>query len=177
MAKAKHIYSILIDGDISGLEKSMKSAVKTVADGYDKMSKAADKVKHLKDVVSYISQVDNALDVLYRKDPDAFLKAFGNLDDGLKNVMQNLFNIEKNGLEALDELGAKINSLDGTEGVKNMRKMADDINSLYEVIGKAPPINMNDGLFEGKGGKDIIQKRMQVSQLPQLLYIGSVHVA
>ena len=162
MAKAKHIYSILIDGDISGLEKSMKSAVKTVADGYDKMSKAADKVKHLKDVVSYISQVDNALDVLYRKDPDAFLKAFGNLDDGLKNVMQNLFNIEKNGLEALDELGAKINSLDGTEGVKNMRKMADDINSLYEVIGKAPPINMNDGLFEGKGGKDIIQKRMQV---------------
>lgn len=162
MAKAKHIYSILIDGDISGLEKSMKSAVKVVAEGYDKMAKAADKVKHLKDVVSYISQVDNALDVLYRKDPDAFLKAFGNLDDGLKNVMQNLFNIEKNGLEALDELGAKINSLDGTEGVKSMRKMADDINSLYEVIGKAPPINMNDGLFEGKGGKDIIQKRMQV---------------
>ena len=161
MAKSKHVYSILIDGDISGLEKSMKAAVKTVADGYDKMASAADKVKHLKDVVGYISQVDNALDVLYHKNPDAFIKAFSGLDDGLKNVMQNLFNIEQKGLTALDQLGAKINALDGTEGVKSMRKMAEDINSLYEVIGKAPPINMTDGLFEGKGGKDVVEKRMQ----------------
>lgn len=161
MAKSKHVYSILIDGDISGLEKSMKAAVKTVADGYDKMASAADKVKHLKDVVGYISQVDNALDVLYHKDPDAFIKAFSGLDDGLKNVMQNLFNIEQKGLTALDQLGAKINALDGTEGVKSMRKMAEDINSLYEVIGKAPPINMTDGLFEGKSGKDVVEKRMQ----------------
>ena len=160
MAK-KHVYSILIDGDISGLEASMKSAVKTVADGYDKMAKAADKVKHLKDVVGYISQVDNALDVLYHKNPDAFLKAFDGLDEGLKGIMQNLFNIEEKGLNTLGDLGAKINSIDGTEGVKAMRKMAEDINSLYEAIGQAPPINMADGLFEGKGGQKVIEKRIE----------------
>ena len=91
MASNQRVFKMIIDGDISNLEKTMSKAVKMVQDKYSEMDKAADKVKHLKGVVDYIAQIDSGLDALKQKDPLGFEKAFEGLDSNLVKVMEELF--------------------------------------------------------------------------------------
>ena len=48
MAKDQRIFKMIIDGDISNLEKSMDKAVRMMKDKYGEMDKAADKITHLR---------------------------------------------------------------------------------------------------------------------------------
>lgn len=163
MATNQHVFKMIIDGDISNLEKTMNEAVKMVKKKYDEMDKASDKMKHLSGVVDYISQIDSALDALSKKDPTGFQKAFGSLDDGLVKTMEAIFGISNESSKVLGELSEKISSLKGNEGTVALKQIATALKDLFEVLGKAPPENLDlDGLFKGAANAENTAQRIEV---------------
>ena len=147
----KKRFTVSLDIDVKTAEQQVKSTVGNIKKILSDLGNASDKMGYFKELVDYISQVDTALSALKTKNADVFDGLFDGLDADLRKVMESIFNTSKESMSALDGLRQKINEASTSgAGVKELRKIAEEINSLFTGLGAIPPIDL-DKQFTGRG--------------------------
>ena len=147
----KKRFTVSIELDKKDLKKQFEGIGSDIKTFLADIGKASDKMGYFKELVDYIGQIDKALTELRTNNKDAFEHMFDGLDANLKQVMESIFDTSGQTMSALDDLRNKISdaSKNGAS-VKELRIIAEEINSLFESVGKLPPIDIEDK-FTGRG--------------------------
>lgn len=147
----KKRFTVSLDIETKDVEKQVKATVGNLKTILADLGKASDKMGYFKELVDYIGQIDTALTALRTKNKDAFDHMFDGLDTDLKKAMEGIFETSGKTMSAIDALRGKLNdaSKNGA-GVKELRKIATEINDLFASLGRAEPIDI-DAQFSGRG--------------------------
>ena len=154
MAKdVKKKFTISLDISTDEAEKQVKMAADNIKKTFAKMGDATDKMSVLKDVVGYIGQIDQALDVLQAKG-GTFSHLFDGIDVDLKKILENIFGVTGESMAALDQLKAKVAAvkLNGNITGDELKPLEQEVKSLYASL------NMLDKA--GISGKGKIETRL-----------------
>ena len=92
MADVQQTYRFQFEFNRKDVKKQLKEISLDVKDAISKMGDASDKVVIFKELVSYLSNVDKALEVFKTKHKDDFSNIFGNPDKDLLTLMTTIFN-------------------------------------------------------------------------------------
>lgn len=132
--------------DTSSATKDAKQFVADIKTQLASIEAAADKMTIFKEMVGYIGQVDKALAALKNKNSDAFQHMFDGLDVTLRKQLEDIFGISGENLGKFDVLQDKLNTLTPKSGIAELRKFAQEINTIYASVGMDAPIDI-DGDF------------------------------
>lgn len=147
----KRRFTVSLDIETKDIEKQIKATASNVKTILADLGKASDKMGYFKELVDYIGQIDTALTSLQKNNKASFDHMFDGLDENLKKVMESIFHTSSEATSALDMLRSKINEASANgAGVKDLRAIAEEINSLFTSVGKLPPIDL-DSHFTGRG--------------------------
>lgn len=135
---------------IKTISKDLKQMIANFGDTSDKMS-------ILKDLVGYLNKVDASLNDLKTNNKDLFNQIFSSVDKNLTGALSELFGVLNSDMTMLDGLKQRIQDAAGNSKTKLevLRKIAEDINSLFEKMGAQKPIDVSLFTQEGSKGKGI----------------------
>lgn len=153
----KKKFTVSLDIDMKDVKKEFKATVGNIQDALANLGNAADKVGYFKDLVSYIGQIDAALTTLRDKNKDAFDNMFDGLDENLRKQLEGLFGTSGAVANQFSVLYDKMNTLTPKSGIKELRKFAKEIDSLFKSIGVDSPFEDIDKQFFGKANAQHIQ--------------------
>lgn len=153
MADVQQTYKFKFEFDRKDVKKQLKEISVDVKDAIAQIGDASDKVVIFKELVSYLSNVDKALDAFKTKHKDDFSNLFGNPDKEILGVLTEIFNTTQQSAMAFATLKDKISAAEsGKAELSTLRSIAEEINTLFVSIGQTPKINI-DEMFSGKGSK------------------------
>lgn len=153
MADVQQTYKFKFEFDRKDVKKQLREISIDVKDAISQIGDASDKVVVFKELVSYLSNVDKALDAFKTKHKDDFSNIFGNPDKEILGVLTEIFNTTQQSAQAFATLKDKIAAAEsGKANLSTLRGIAEEVNSLFISIGKIPPIDINE-MFIGKGSK------------------------
>ena len=153
MADVQQTYRFKFEFDRKDIKKQLKDISVDVKDAIAQMGDASDKVVIFKDLVSYLSNVDKALDAFKTKHKNEFKNLFGTPDTDLTNLLETIFGTTQKAAQGFATLKDKIaEAASGNADLKKLRGIAGEINELFVSVGKAPQIDI-DEMFTGKGSK------------------------
>lgn len=141
--------------DVSDAQSDAKKFVTDLKKQLSSIETAADKITVFKDLVGYIELVDKALSVLRAKNGDAFKHMFDGMDENFRKEFEELFGLSGGNLSKLDVLREKLATLTPKSSIKEVRKFAQDLSSLYTAIGQTPDFKVED--FAGRTNADFIR--------------------
>lgn len=138
-------------------DKDASKSIKTISKDLKQMianfSDASDKMSVLKDLVGYLNKVDASLNDLKTNNKDLFNQIFGSVDKNLTGALSELFGVLNSDMTMLDGLKQRVQDANDSKAKLDvLKRIAEDINSLYEKMGAQKPINI-DEMFVGKGSK------------------------
>lgn len=138
-------------------DKDASKSIKTISKDLKQMianfGDASDKISVLKDLVGYLNKVDASLNDLKTNNKDLFNQIFGSVDKNLTGALSELFGVLNSDMTMLDGLKQRVQDAnDSRAKLDVLKRIAEDINSLYEKMGAQKPINI-DEMFVGKGSK------------------------
>lgn len=142
-------------------EDAQKDAKRFIADLKGKLQdieSAADKMTVFKDMVDYIAQVDRALTALKTKNKDVFAHMFDGLDVNLKKQLEGIFGVDGIKLGQLDALRDSLGMLNLKSSIGEVRKFANELNSLFASVGMDAPFKNIEKEFEGRTKTAHIEK-------------------
>ena len=135
------------------VKKQLNGIALDVKEAIAKMGDASDKVAIFKDVVTYLSNVDNALNAFKSKHKDDFAEIFGTPDVDITKILESIFGATQQAAQGFTTLKDKItNAASNKAGLQTLKGIAEEINALYVSVGKTPPIDIEEK-FTGKGSK------------------------
>lgn len=153
MADVQQTYKFSFEFNRKDIKKQLKEISLDVKDAISQIGDASDKVVIFKELVSYLSNVDKALDAFKTKHKDDFSNIFGSPDKEILGVLTEIFNTTQQSAQAFATLKDKIASAEsGKAELSTLRGIAEEINALFVSIGQTPKINI-DEMFSGKGSK------------------------
>lgn len=153
MADVQQTYRFKFEFNRKDIKKQLKEISVDVQDAIAQIGDASDKVVIFKDLVSYLSNVDKALDAFKNKHKDEFNNLFGNPDKEILGVLTEIFNTTQKSAQAFVTLKDKIAAAEsGKADLKTLRSIAEEINELFVSVGHAPQIDIS-AMFSGKGSK------------------------
>ena len=153
MADVQQTYKFKFEFDRKDVKKQLREISTDVKDAISQIGDASDKVVIFKDLVSYLSNVDKALDAFKTKHKDDFSNLFGNPDKEILGVLTEIFNTTQQSAQAFATLKDKISAAEsGKAELSTLRGIAEEINALFVSIGNTPKIDI-DEMFSGKGSK------------------------
>ena len=134
--------------------KDSKKQLKSISDDVLKMlsdmDSASNKMKVFTNLVGYLEKLDGALNQFKAAHKDDFENMFSGLDTQLTKSLEAALGLDPNKLGQLSGLKERIESaFTSKAGVKELRSIAQDVNSLFASIGDKEPINI-DEWFTGK---------------------------
>ena len=153
----KKKFTVSLDIDMKDLKKEFKTTVGNMQEALANLGNAADKMGYFKDLVSYIGQIDAALTALRNKNKDAFDNMFDGLDENLRKQLEGLFGTSGAVASQFSVLYDKMNTLTPKSGIKELRKFAKEIDSLFKTIGVDSPFENIEKQFFGKANAQHIQ--------------------
>lgn len=138
-------------------DKDASKSIKTISKDLKQMianfGDASDKMSVLKDLVGYLNKVDASLNDLKTNNKDLFNQIFGSVDKNLTGALSELFGVLNSDMTMLDGLKQRVQDANDSKAKLDvLKRIAEDINSLYEKMGAQKPINI-DEMFVGKGSK------------------------
>lgn len=138
-------------------DKDASKSIKTISTDLKQMianfGDASDKMSVLKDLVGYLNKVDASLNDLKTNNKDLFNQIFGSVDKNLTGALSELFGVLNSDMTMLDGLKQRVQDANDSKAKLDvLKRIAEDINSLYEKMGAQKPINI-DEMFVGKGSK------------------------
>lgn len=138
-------------------DKDASKSIKTISKDLKQMianfGDASDKMSVLKDLVGYLNKVDASLNDLKTNNKDLFNQIFGSVDKNLTGALSELFGVLNSDMTMLDGLKQRVQDANDSKAKLDvLKRIAEDINSLYEKMGAQKPINI-DEIFVGKGSK------------------------
>ena len=117
------------------------------------MDTASSKMSVLNNLVGYLEKLDKALDQFKAEHKDDFKDMFAGLDDQLTGSLKSVLGMSMQDFGKLSGIKGRIDSAkDAKAKLPELREIAQDINSLFKVIGDKEFINI-DEMFTGKGVK------------------------
>ena len=153
MADVQQTYSFKFEFNKKDIKKELKEISLDVKNAIAQIGDASDKVVIFKELVSYLSNVDKALETFKNNHKDDFTNLFGNPDKEILGVLTEIFNVTQQSAQAFVTLKDKIAAAEsGKADLKTLRGIAEEINALFVAAGQTPKINI-DELFVGKGSK------------------------
>jgi TP901 family phage tail tape measure protein len=153
MADVQQTYRFKFEFDRKDVKKQLKEISVDVKDAIAQMGDASDKVVIFKELVSYLSNVDKALEAFKNNHKDDFSNLFGNPDKEMLEVLTKIFNTTEQSAQAFVTLREKIASAEsGKADLKTLRGIAEEINALFVTVGQASRIDIAE-MFSGKGSK------------------------
>ena len=153
MNDVKQTYQFNFAFNKKDIKKQLNDIAKDVKIQIEEIGQASDKVAIFKNVVSYIDNLDKALNTFKKDHKDDFDSLFGNIDNSLTSEIEKVFGILKDQMSAFSTIRDKISGAwNNKADLAELREIATEINSLYSAIGAKEPINI-DELFTGKGSK------------------------
>ena len=144
MAKdIKRRFTISLDIETKDVKKQIKATVDNLKVMLADLGSASDKMGYFKELVDYISQIDKAMSALREKHGDAFEGMFGGLDSELRKALENVFNVAGESMSAFGGLKQRLeDAIKNNAGVKELRKIAEEINALFTGVGQVAPIDI-----------------------------------
>ena len=138
-------------------DKDASKSIKTISKDLKQMianfGDASDKMSVLKDLVGYLNKVDASLNDLKTNNKDLFNQIFGSVDKNLTGALSELFGVLNSDMTMLNGLKQRVQDANDSKAKLDvLKRIAEDINSLYEKMGAQKPINI-DEMFVGKGSK------------------------
>lgn len=155
MANSKFKATAELFLDTSNAKNDAKKFVTDLKQRLNSIETAADKMNVFKELVRYIGQADKALTALRTNNGDAFKHMFDGVDENFRKQFEDLFKLSGDNLQRLNVLREKLATLTPKSGIKEVRKFAKDLSSLYEAIGQTPDFNMDD--FTGRVNANLIK--------------------
>lgn len=155
MANSKFKATAELFLDTSNAKNDAKKFVTDLKQKLNSIETAADKMNVFKELVGYIGQADKALAALRTNNGDAFKHMFDGMDENFRKQFEDLFVLSGDNLQRLDVLREKLATLTPKSGIKDVRKFAKDLSSLYEAIGQTPDFNIDD--FTGRVNANLIK--------------------
>ena len=163
MANNEHVFKMIIDGDISDLEKTMAQAVKMVQKKYREMNGAIGNAEHLKQVVDYISQIEAGLAQLGKQSPKVLQQVIGSFDKGLQRILAHILDTDKKSLLDMSAVGDQLGALRQQYDQDAAKNVARTLNALYKGMGEQAPFKMKDILGNNAGVKSHMRIVMQLN--------------
>ena len=154
-------YTVELDLDTKVASSQVKKLAGDIKDIWAKVGNASDSFEVLKDLVDYLSQIDAKIAGLKSIDANLFDKIFGvggaNIDAALKKAIEPILSSPEQIATMLSSIMTKIGDFNA-RGIKNVsiaevRDVADEIKSLYALMGRTPDINLD---FTGRVKKEYI---------------------
>lgn len=128
-------FTINLDISTEDAEKQVKIAAGNIKKVLADMGNAADKMTVLKDAVSYIGQIDQALDALKAKG-STFSHIFDGMDVDLKKVLENIFGVTSESMTALEELKTQVAMAKANPATTkdDLKPLEQKVKSLYTAL-------------------------------------------
>lgn len=140
-------------------KKQLKSISEDVLKMLSDMDSASNKMKIFGGLVGYLEKLDVALNQFKSEHKDDFANMFSGLDGQLIKSLESALGLDGNKLGQLSGLRERIDSaLVNKAGVKELKVIAQDINSLFTSIGEKEPINIDEWFF---GKKKTLEQRIE----------------
>lgn len=153
MADVQQTYRFKFEFDRKEVKKQLKEISLDVKEAIAQIGDASDKVVIFKELVSYLSNVDKALESFKNKHKDDFANIFGNPDKAILGALTEIFNVTQQSAQAFVTLRDRISDAESSKAsLKTLRGIAEELNALFVAAGRAPTINI-DSMFSGKGSK------------------------
>ena len=153
MADVQQTYRFKFEFDRKEVKKQLKEISLDVKEAIAQIGDASDKVVIFKELVSYLSNVDKALETFKNKHKDDFANIFGNPDKAILGALTEIFNVTQQSAQAFVTLRDRISDAESSKAsLKTLRGIAEELNAMFVAVGRAPTINI-DAMFNGKGSK------------------------
>lgn len=159
-------YTVELDLDVKKAPDQLKKLTSNIRTITSDLDKASDKFSVFKDLIDYLSQIDEKIASFKTSAPDLFNNIFGlngqNIDSAIKNGMQSIMQSPEKITDVLNQVQSKISELykrkEAGQSVKmpELREIAEQLKELYALAGKEPPNSLET--FFAKGTRASLDK-------------------
>ena len=151
-------YKFKFDFNTRDSKQQLKAISDDVLNMLRGMDDASSKMKVFTNFVGYLEQLDTALNQFKAEHKNDFANMFGGLDTDLTQSLESALGMSVDKLSKLNGLRDRISqAMTNKADTKELRNIANDINSLFEAIGRPVELNI-DEQFTKKGNlKDRIE--------------------